>query len=79
MNAITQQLVDQLLQLPADERISAARQLFISIDNEIDKDSELEWEKEIQKRISELDSCIVASVPWEAVKEKIELKYHASN
>ncbi len=79
MNVITQQLVDQLLQLPAGERISAARQLFISIDNEIDKDSELEWEKEIQKRISEFDSGIVATIPWEAVKGKIELKYHASN
>jgi len=79
MNAITQQLVNQLLQLPAVERISAARQLFISIDNEIDKDSELDWEREIQKRICELDSGIVVSVPWEAVKEKIELKYHASN
>ena len=79
MNAITQQLVNQLLQLPVVERISAARQLFISIDNEIDKDSELNWEKEIQKRISELDAGIVTTVPWEAVKEKIELKYHASN
>jgi len=79
MNEITQQLVNQLLQLPAEERISAARQLYFSLDNEIDKDSELDWEREIQKRISELDSGIVASVPWEAVKEKIELKYHASN
>lgn len=65
MNRVTQQLVNQLLQLPADERISAARQLYFSLDNEIDKESELDWEKEIQKRLSELDSGIVASVPLE--------------
>ena len=79
MNRVTQQLVNQLLQLPAEERISAARQLYFSLDNEIDKDSELDWEKEIQKRLFELDSNKVSCVPWEAVKEKIEHKYHASN
>ncbi|OGU31723.1 MAG: hypothetical protein A2057_00540 [Ignavibacteria bacterium GWA2_35_9] len=79
MNRVTQQLVNQLLQLPAEERISAARQLYFSLDNEIDKDAELDWEKEIQKRLFELDSNKVSCVPWEAVKEKIELKYHASN
>ena len=79
MNTVTQQLVNQLLQLPADERISAARQLYFSLDNKIDNGAELEWEKEIQKRLFELDSNKVSCVPWEALKEKIELKYHASN
>jgi len=79
MNNVTQQLVNQLLQLPAGERISVARQLFINVDNEFDKDSELDWEREIRKRLSELDSNKVSCVPWNVVKEKIELKYHAPN
>lgn len=70
-------IIDQALKKPEKERALIAERLISSLDSASDKDVELAWQKEIEKRLKEIDSGIVRCIPWEDVRERLYQNAHA--
>ena len=64
MNTTAQALYDNALSLPDSERAELAARLIESLDAEVDEDVNAAWDDEIKRRIQELDSGVVTTVPW---------------
>jgi putative addiction module component (TIGR02574 family) len=76
-NITFESLIDQALKKPEKERALIAERLISSLDSTTDKDVELVWQKEIEKRLKEIDSGIVQCIPWEDVRERLYKNAHA--
>jgi putative addiction module component (TIGR02574 family) len=59
------------LQLPERDRAELAAKLIDSIDPTTDADWAEEWDAEIAKRIEELDTTKVKTIPWDEVRRRI--------
>lgn len=57
--------------LSEKERASLAGLLIESLESEVDPDVDEAWRVEIERRLAELDSGAVETVPWETVKAKL--------
>jgi putative addiction module component (TIGR02574 family) len=57
--------------LSEQERATLAGLLIESLESEVDPDVEEAWRVEIERRLAELDSGAVETVPWEVVKAKL--------
>jgi len=64
-------IIDQALQQPERERARIAEKLISSLDQTTDLDVELAWQREIGKRLKEIDSGAVECIPWEEVRNKL--------
>ena len=65
------ELLKQALALPAEARAALASSLLESLDEDtIDEAAELEWEREIARRVNELNSGTVKAVPWAEVRRR---------
>jgi putative addiction module component (TIGR02574 family) len=64
MNTTAQELYDNALALPDSERAELAARLIDSLDAEVDDDVNTAWDNEIKRRIEELDSGAVTTIPW---------------
>lgn len=53
------------------ERATLAGLLIESLESEIDPDIDEAWSQEIDRRIAELDSGRVETVPWEVVRANL--------
>jgi len=51
--------------------ISISQELDVSRESEDDPDIEEAWRAEIERRVAELDSGAVETVPWEIVKARL--------
>lgn len=71
MNSETQELLDRALKLPSEARAALAGSLISSLDDSIDEDAESAWEREIRRRLVELDSGAVATFPWSEARKRI--------
>jgi len=58
-------------ELSDEERATLAGLLIESLEGEPDPDVEAAWAAEIEKRVAELDSGAVASIPWEQVRQQL--------
>lgn len=67
-------LLREALSLPAEARAALASSLLSSLDTAVDESAELEWEQEIGRRVKELDSGTVATVPWAEVRKRLLAK-----
>jgi len=65
------ELLKEALQLPADTRAALAGSLLDSLDQEVDEDAETAWQLEINRRIEDLDSGKVKTVPWSEARRRI--------
>ncbi|MGD0950224.1 MAG: addiction module protein [Candidatus Binatia bacterium] len=65
------ELFKQACQLPEKDRAELAGLLLESLETEPDPGVEQAWAKEIERRVAELDSGAVKTVPWETVKAKL--------
>jgi putative addiction module component (TIGR02574 family) len=70
-------IIGNALKKPVKERALIAERLISSLDGTTDKDVELAWQKEIEKRLQEIDSGIVQCIPWEDVQEQLSKNAHA--
>jgi putative addiction module component (TIGR02574 family) len=59
------------MKLPPEARAALAASLLDSLDQETDDQAESEWSAEIAKRVSELDSGKVQSIPWSEVRRRL--------
>ncbi len=74
MNATTERIIAEIEQLPQNERALIAEKILLKLDDTdetFDPEVELAWQKEIAKRMEELDSGKVEGIPWEEVRAKL--------
>lgn len=66
-------LLKKALELPTEARAALASSLLDSLDEETDATTEEEWSQEIARRIEELDSGKVKTIPWAEARRQISL------
>ncbi len=71
MSTHVTELFEMASALSEQERATLAGLLIESLEAEIDPDVEEAWRIEIERRLAELDSGAVETVPWEIVKAKL--------
>ena len=64
-------LLDEVLQLPLDERAKMAADLLESL-HEAEKDVERAWAAEIEKRVAAAGAGELASTDWRTVLDRVE-------
>jgi putative addiction module component (TIGR02574 family) len=64
-------LLKKALELPSEARAALASSLLESLDDTMDASAEEEWNKEIARRIEELDSGKVKTIPWAEARRQI--------
>ncbi len=70
-------LLKQALALPPEARSALASSLLASLeDATVDEGAELEWEREIARRVDELRAGTVATVPWAEVRKRALTRIH---
>ena len=67
-----QELFDEAMRLDPRERASLIRLLIESLDAETDEGVEDAWRIEIERRMAELDSGAVETIPWDEVRARLE-------
>lgn len=72
MNAKIQQLLDDALDLPAEDRVHLADLLLETVNPAHDERTSPEWDAEIARRIQELDNGTAKTIPWEEVRRKLD-------
>lgn len=72
-------IIDQALRQPEKERARIAEILISSLEKPANKDIELAWQKEVTKRLHEIDSGAVECIPWEEVRDKLRRNASAEN
>jgi putative addiction module component (TIGR02574 family) len=74
MNIKAQELISSALQMPDEERALIAERLISSLDHPYDGDVEMTWQKEVQKRLVEIDEGHVELISWEQARRKLRGK-----
>jgi putative addiction module component (TIGR02574 family) len=57
-------LLKEALKLPPEARAALAGSLIDSLDQDVDEGAEAAWHVEIDRRLKDLDSGKVKTVPW---------------
>jgi len=68
------ELLQKALALSDQERAELAGSLIDSLDATVDEGTESAWNKEIARRLEDLDSGKAKTVPWEEVQRRISAK-----
>jgi putative addiction module component (TIGR02574 family) len=63
-------LLKHALTLSDKERAELASHLIDSLDPTVEPDAELAWQEEIARRLDEVESGRVKTIPWDEVKRK---------
>jgi len=71
MSQDVSELLKKALALPAEARAALAGSLLESLDETLDPSAEEEWNREVARRIRELDSGKVKPVPWSEARRQI--------
>jgi len=71
MNQDVSELLKKALALPAEARAALAGSLLDSLDDAVDASAEEEWNREIARRIAELDSGKVKPIPWAEARRQV--------
>jgi putative addiction module component (TIGR02574 family) len=72
MGRRTEQLLDEVLQLPESERAEVAARLIESLDREKEEEVDAAWAAEIERRCADLDAGRTTTSSWEEVRRRIE-------
>lgn len=70
MSRQVSELLKRALSLPAEARAALAGLLLESLYNRIDPNNE-EWNREVARRIQELDSGNVKAIPWAQARRQV--------
>jgi len=63
-------LLQKALALPENERAELAGNLLSSLDTAVDQDVDANWQQEVARRLEEVQSGKVETIPWEEVQQK---------
>ena len=76
---VTEEILEYALKKPEKERAQMAEALLASLDTPVvDEDVELAWQREIAKRINDVESGAVKCVPWEEIRDRLRQNTHVS-
>jgi putative addiction module component (TIGR02574 family) len=64
-------LFDEAMRLEPQERATLVRLLIEALDADSDEGVEDAWRVEIERRMAELDSGSVETIPWEEVRARL--------
>ena len=64
-------LLEEALRLPPEARAAIAGRLMESLDLNVDEGAEAAWAQEIARRLEEVDSGKVATIPWAEARRRI--------
>ncbi len=65
------ELFREAAELSEEDRAALAGLLIESLESEADPGVEEAWAEEIDRRLAELDSGAVKTIPWETVRENL--------
>ncbi len=68
----TEELLNEALQLPENERAEVAARLIESLDRDKEDEVDAAWAAEIERRCAELDAGRTTTSNWEDVRRRIE-------
>jgi putative addiction module component (TIGR02574 family) len=71
MRVTVEDVLKQALTLDEKERASVAGALIESLHPEAEPDTEEAWDSEIRRRVEELDSGAVETIPWSDVRKRL--------
>jgi putative addiction module component (TIGR02574 family) len=66
-----QKVLEEAMSLPEDERADLAAALIESLDGTADEGVEEAWAQEIERRVHEVESGAVETVPWSEARKRI--------
>jgi len=61
----------EALALPTEARAALAGSLLDSLDTDVDGDAEAAWAIEVKRRVAELDTGAVNTIPWAEVRRRL--------
>jgi putative addiction module component (TIGR02574 family) len=64
------ELLKKALDLPDHERAELAGNLIDSLDTTVDEDVEAAWQEEIARRLKDVETGKVKTIPWDEVRRK---------
>ena len=64
-------LFDEAMRLEPQERVTLMRLLIEALDADTEEGVEDAWRVEIERRMAELDSGSVETIPWEEVRARL--------
>ena len=67
----SQELLQKAMRLPDEQRAALAAALIESLDPGIDEDAEAAWSVEIARRLHQVQSGDVDTVPWPQARQMI--------
>jgi putative addiction module component (TIGR02574 family) len=65
------ELFDEAMRLEPQERATLMRLLIEALDADTEEGVEDAWRAEIERRMAELDSGSVETIPWEEVRARL--------
>lgn len=71
MGSTTRKLYEEAMKLDPDERAALTGLLIESLEPETEEGVEGAWIAEIERRMAELDSGAVQTIPWEEVRARL--------
>jgi putative addiction module component (TIGR02574 family) len=71
MSVTVEELLRQALKLDPKARAELAALILESVPTESAEEVDAAWESEIRRRVQELESGSVKTIPWDEVREKL--------
>jgi len=71
MTRSARELFEEAMRLDVQERATLMRLLIEALDAEVEEGVEDAWRAEIERRMAELDSGSVETIPWEEVRARL--------
>jgi len=68
------EILKDALALPPEARAALADSLWESLEGQSDEGAEGAWRKEIERRVRDLDSGTVVTIPWTEVRTRLLTK-----
>lgn len=65
------EILKEALALPTEARAALAGSLLDSLDTDVGEDAEAAWAAEVTRRVAELDSGAIKTVPWAEVRRRL--------
>jgi putative addiction module component (TIGR02574 family) len=70
-NDLSQELLNDAMRLPDEQRAALAAALIESLDHDVDEAAEAAWSTEIARRLREVESGHVMKIPWPQARQMI--------
>jgi putative addiction module component (TIGR02574 family) len=71
------ELFREAAELPESERAELAGRLLETLHGEPEEGVEAAWSEELERRIRQIDSGEVETIPWEDVRARLYARLHA--